>query len=179
VCVCVCALYLSPCLTNSVSLCPSLTSRFMALIFILDALFTALSHLGGPDDERGRRLYDVRANLAFWQRNKLSKTPPRHIMYARPRPGVIYQKFTGGGRRTDLICEYTIYICTYIVSYGPSRSRLPTLPRYRQKLEACTLRSHTGNRTTIIIISSVFFAFTYRYIIHKSAYQISISYVRI
>jgi hypothetical protein len=82
----------------------------MALIFILDALFTAFPTAVSavqPGESWGGR---EAANLACWQRNKLSKTARlsrtvyiRVPYTARPMPGVIYQKFTGGGGSSERI----------------------------------------------------------------------------
>jgi len=158
-------LYISRRLTNSVSLCPSLASRFMALIFILDALFTALSRCVG---ERVLQMkwwggYDVRANLAFWQRNKLSKTPPSpvpRIMYARDPGQALSIKSApeAAGGWADLICEY-IYIynimsvCVYNIVRPAVLANSLTLPLHDRKLEARTpLQARIRNRSTIIII---------------------------
>jgi len=86
-------LYISRRLTDSVSLCPSPASRFMALIFILDALFTALSRRVGQmtwwgGDTMCEQIWRF-GNETSYQRLRRRALPP-HVLRTRATPARRY-----------------------------------------------------------------------------------------
>lgn len=87
-------LYISRRLTNSVSLCPSLASRFMALIFILDALFTALSRCVGERVLQMKWWGDTMCEQIWRFGNETSyqrlRRPPSPVLCTRATPARRY-----------------------------------------------------------------------------------------